>query len=290
MKKISFVAVTAMAALTMMSCGGNAPKASLKSDVDTLSYAMGILQSQGLKPFLSERMSVDTAYMADFMKGLAEGINGSDNKKKAAYMAGLQIASQINSQMIPGINYQVFGDDSTATISKQNLLAGFAASLMGKDTTMTTEVADSLVRTLMESIKASHNEVRFAETKKKGEDFMAENAKKEGVQTTESGLQYKVLKAGTGVVPTDTSMVKVHYEGKLIDGTVFDSSIERGNPADFRVNQMIPGFTEALKLMPAGSEWEVYIPQELGYGAQASGKIDPFSALIFKIQLLEVKK
>lgn len=290
MKKFSFVAVTAVAAITMMSCGGNAPKANLKSDVDTLSYAMGIVQSQGLKPFLAERMNVDTAYMADFMKGLTEGLNSSDNKKKAAYMAGLQIASQVSSQMIPGINYQVFGDDSTATISKQNLLAGFATTLLGKDGGMTIEVADSLVRTLMESIKASHNEVRFADNKKAGEDFLAENAKKEGVKTTESGLQYKVLKEGTGVIPADTSMVKVHYEGKLIDGTVFDSSIERGNPADFRVNQMIAGFTEALKLMPAGSEWEVYIPQELAYGAQQSGKIDPFSALIFKIQLLEVKK
>lgn len=155
---------------------------------------------------------------------------------------------------------------------------------------MTTEVADSLVRTLMETIKTNHNEVRFAENKKAGEDFLAENAKKEDVKTTESGLQYKVLKEGNGVVPVDTSMVKVHYEGKLIDGTVFDSSIERGTPADFRVNQMIAGFTEALKLMPAGSEWEVYIPQNLAYGAQQSGKIDPFSTLIFKIQLLEVKK
>ena len=289
MKKLTIVASMAVAATMMVSCGGNAPKANLKSDVDTLSYAMGILQSQGLKPFLAERMNVDTAYMADFMKGLTEGINASDNKKKAAYMAGLQIASQINSQMIPGINYQVFGDDSTATISKQNLLAGFAASLTGAKDAMTTEVADSLVRTLMESIKASHNEVRFAENKAAGEKFMAENKGKEGVQTTASGLQYKVLKAGNGAQPVDSSMGKVHYEGKLIDGTVFDSSIERGTPAEFRVNQMIPGFTEALKLMPAGSEWEVYIPQELGYGAQQSGKINPFSALIFKIQLLEVK-
>jgi FKBP-type peptidyl-prolyl cis-trans isomerase FklB len=108
------------------------------------------------------------------------------------------------------------------------------------------------------------------------------------VKTLPSGLQYKVLKEGTGAIPTDTSLVKVHYEGRLVNDTIFDSSYKRGEPTTFRCNQVIKGWTEALCHMPAGSVWEVYIPQELAYGERQQSKIDPFSALIFKIELLEV--
>jgi FKBP-type peptidyl-prolyl cis-trans isomerase FklB len=125
--------------------------------------------------------------------------------------------------------------------------------------------------------------------KAEGEKFLAENAKKEGVKVLPSGVQYKVIKEGTGAMPKDTSLVKVHYEGKTIDGKVFDSSYKRNEPADFRANQVIKGWTDALVHMPAGSIWEVYIPQDLAYGERQQGTdIKPFSTLIFKIELIEV--
>ena len=243
-------------------------------------------QTQGLKPYLSERLGVDTTYLADFIKGVNEGANAGDNKKKAAYFAGIQIGQQIANQMVKGYNYELFGEDSTKTISLKNLLAGLVSGVSGRGGKMTIEEADSVAQALMTKIKAS----RFEENKKKGEKFLAENAKKEGVKTTPSGLQYKVLKEGNGAVPTDTSTVMVNYEGRLVDGTVFDASNKYGDkPAQFRVNQVIKGWTEALKMMPVGSQWEIYIPQELAYGAQGQRGIDPMSALIFKVELVEVK-
>jgi FKBP-type peptidyl-prolyl cis-trans isomerase FklB len=126
------------------------------------------------------------------------------------------------------------------------------------------------------------------EAKAAGEAFLAENAKREGVKVTESGLQYEVLEATIGQKPKATDKVRVHYEGTLIDGTVFDSSYKRGEPATFRANQVIKGWTEALTHMPAGSVWEVYIPQDQAYGEREQNIIKPFSTLIFKIELIEV--
>ena len=286
MKKISFVAAMAIAAITMTSCDGNAPQANLKSDVDSFSYALGMAQTQGLKPYLSDRMGVDTTYLADFIKGVNEGANAGDDKKRTAYFAGLQIGQQISNQMVKGYNFELFGEDSTKTISLRNLLAGLVAGVSGKGGKMTIQEADSTAQALMAQIKAH----RFDANKKAGVAFLEENAKKEGVKTTASGLQYKVLKEGKGALPTDTSTVEVNYEGRLIDGTVFDASNKYGDkPATFRVNQVIKGWTEALKMMPAGSEWEIYIPEELAYGAQGSRGIDPLSALIFKVELVNVK-
>lgn len=124
----------------------------------------------------------------------------------------------------------------------------------------------------------------------KGKQFLAENAKKEGVVTLESGLQYKVLNEGNGVIPTASDRVQVHYHGTLIDGTVFDSSVDRGEPATFGVTQVIKGWVEALQLMPAGSKWRLFIPSELAYGDQgAGGVIGPNAALIFDVELLDIK-
>ena len=124
--------------------------------------------------------------------------------------------------------------------------------------------------------------------KEAGEKFLAANKKKPGVVTLPSGVQYKVIKEGNGPMPKDTSMVKVNYEGKTIDGKVFDSSFKRGQAVDLRANQVIKGWTEALVHMPAGSVWEVYIPQQLAYGEREQGQIKPFSVLIFKIELISV--
>jgi len=289
MKKFTFAATAAVAAVMLFACGNGSPKASLRSDIDTVSYAIGMAQTQGLKDYLVGRLGVDTTYMDEFIKGLNEGANAGDDKKKAAYYAGIQIGQQISNQMVKGINHELFGEDSTKTISLKNFMAGFISGTTGKGGLMTVDSAQQVAQNMMRAIKAKNMEKEFGPNKKAGEDFLAANKKKEGVKELPGGVQYKVIKEGTGVIPQDTSLVKVHYEGKTLDGTVFDSSYKRGEPAEFRANQVIKGWTEALTHMPAGSTWEVYIPEELAYGERQQGAdIKPFSMLIFKIELLEV--
>ena len=290
MKKFTITAVAAVAAVMMYaSCDNGTPKANLRSDVDTVSYAIGMAQTQGLKDYLVGRLGVDTTYMGEFIKGLNEGANAGDDKKKAAYYAGIQIGQQISNQMVKGINHELFGEDSTKTISLKNFMAGFISGTTGKGGLMTVDSAQKVAQELMRTIKAKNMEKEFGPNKKEGEDFLKANAKKEGVKVFPSGVQYKVIKEGTGALPKDTSRVKVHYEGRLLNDSVFDSSYKRGQPAEFRCNQVIKGWTEALVHMPAGSVWEVYIPQELAYGERQQGAlIKPFSMLIFKIELLEV--
>ncbi|WP_271406473.1 FKBP-type peptidyl-prolyl cis-trans isomerase [Tenacibaculum soleae] len=141
-----------------------------------------------------------------------------------------------------------------------------------------------------QAAQAKKAEAEFGEYKKEGEKFLADNKVKDGVKTTASGLQYVVLKEGKGDAPTATSRVKVHYHGTLTDGTVFDSSVDRGEPTEFGVNQVIKGWTEGLQLMKPGAKFKFFIPQDLAYGAQQRGaKIKPFSALVFEVELLEVK-
>ena len=288
MKKVSiFMAIAAAASLA--SCTAQAPKANLKSDIDSLSYSIGMAQTQGLKGYLTGRLDVDTAYMAEFIKGLNEGANKT-SKKDIAYMAGLQIGQQISNQMMKGINQELFAGDSTKTISKDNFMAGFIAGTLEKGGVMTMEAAQEYTRTAMETIKAKAMEEKYADNKAAGEKFLAENKAKEGVKTTESGLQYKVITEGKGEIPADTCKVKVNYKGTLIDGTEFDSSYKRNEPATFRANQVIKGWTEALTMMPVGSKRELYIPQELAYGSRESGQIKPFSTLIFEVELVGIEK
>jgi len=288
MKKVSiFMAIAAAASLA--SCTAQAPKADLKTDIDSLSYSIGMAQTQGLKGYLTGRLDVDTAYMAEFIKGLNEGANKT-SKKDIAYMAGLQIGQQISNQMMKGINQELFAGDSTKTISKDNFMAGFIAGTLEKGGVMTMEAAQEYTRTAMETIKAKAMEEKYADNKAAGEKFLAENKTKEGVKTTESGLQYKVITEGKGEIPADTCKVKVNYKGTLIDGTEFDSSYKRNEPATFRANQVIKGWTEALTMMPVGSKWELYIPQELAYGSRESGQIKPFSTLIFEVELVGIEK
>lgn len=288
MKKVTILMVAAAAA-GLASCTAQSPKANLKTDLDSLSYSIGMSQTQGLKGYLVGRMDVDTAFMDEFIKGVNEGASKT-SKKEIAYLAGLQIGQQINNQMMKGINQELFGADSTQTISKENFLAGFIAGTLEKGGLMTMEKAQEYTQTAMEAIKAKALEKTFGDNKQAGEKFLAENKTKEGVKTTPSGLQYKVITAGTGATPADTCQVKVNYKGTLIDGTEFDSSYKRNEPATFRANQVIKGWTEALTMMPVGSKWELYIPQELAYGSRDQGQIKPFSTLVFEVELLEIVK
>lgn len=289
MKKFAFVAAMAIVAASFTGCGKSTPKADLKTDIDTMSYAIGVAQSKNLKEYLSQNLGVDTTYMDEFIKGVNVGANAGDDKAKAAYYAGIQIGQQISNQMIKGINYQVFGSDTTKTISLKNYLAGFISGTTGKNRLMTQDQAEQLANAKMMAIKRTNMSKQYGSNKANGEKFLAANKTKPGVKTLPSGVQYKVIKEGNGPIPKDTSMIKIQYEGRTIDGKVFDSSYKRGQPVDLRANQVIKGFTEAITRMPVGSIWEVYIPQQLAYGDREAGEIKPFSALIFKIQLISIK-
>ena len=289
MKKFTFAAIAAVAAVMMYSCGNGTPKANLKSDIDTVSYAIGMAQTQGLKDYLVGRLGVDTTYMDEFIKGLNEGANAGDDKKKAAYYAGIQIGQQISNQMVKGINHELFVEDSTKTISLKNFMAGFIAGTIGKGGLMTVDSAQAVAQEMMRVIKAKNMEKEFGPNKEAGEDFLAKNAKAEGVKVLDGGVQYKVIKEGNGPLPKDTSLVKVHYEGKTLDGKVFDSSYKRGEPATFPLQQVLAGWTEGLQLMQEGDKYRFFIPYRLGYGAGGAGaSIPPYAALIFDVELIQV--
>lgn len=290
MKKITFVASLAIAAATLTSCGNSTPKADMKNDVDTMSYCIGLVQSQYIRQAIEQGQVIDSTYIDELVKGINEGANAGDDKKKVAYYTGLQIGQQLSTQLVKGVNHEVFGTDSTKTISLKNILAGFITGVTGKKGVLTLDEAQMKAQTKMKAVKAASMEKEFGPNKKAGEKFLAENKKKPGVVTLPSGLQYKVIKEGNGVIPTDTTKVKVHYEGRTIDGKVFESSYKNGQPLDIIPKQFIPGWTEALTHMPVGSIWEVYIPQNLGYGERQAGDIKPFSTLIFKIELISAGK
>ena len=208
-----------------------------------------------------------------------EKIELKDAKQKSSYAIGMDIGANFKRQEID--------------VDSKALAAGIADALAGKAQLSDAEqrqVLTELRTQLMGKAEARQKEAGD-KNQKDGEKFLAENKKKDGVKTTASGLQYKVLKSGSGKTPKATDTVKVHYQGTLIDGTVFDSSIERGEPATFPVNGVIPGWTEVLQLMKEGDKWQVVIPSQLAYGAQGAGpKIGPNSTLIFDVELLSVEK
>ena len=235
MRRLIIVALALMAGATFVKAQ------ELKTKTDTLSYYMGMVQSQGLLNFLKQ------------------------------------------------FNKDVYGEEEG--IDMELFMKAFNSGVSGEGALVTPEAANEKLSTLVKEIKEATTMKKYGANKKASEDFMKENAKKKGVVTTASGLQYRIITKGKGSIPTATQKVKVHYEGRTLDGKVFDSSYKRGEPTEFRCNQVIKGWTEALTLMPVGSVWEVYIPQELAYGErQAGDDIKPFSMLIFKIELLDIVK
>ena len=259
-------------------------------NVRDFSYIFGKANTNGLKDYLVQRMGVDTAYIADFLTGFDAGALTESDKRQKARLAGMEIRSQVENQIIPQIQRQI--DDSLDILVPSRFIEGFRTGISGQNDQMPISVdsAQNVIRKQMDYYHQTKMEKKFGANRKAGEDFLRENAKNKDVVVTPSGLQYKVLTKGTGEVPTATQRVKVNYEGHLIDGTEFDSSYKRNEPATFACNQVIKGWTEALTMMPVGSKWELYIPQELAYGDRESGKIPPFSALIFTVELLEIVK
>lgn len=259
----------------------------LATGSDSLSYAAGYQQVNGLVDFLLQQ-KMDTAYMADFIKGMKEAIEQSSNPSFVARTLGYNIADQLNNRMVPGLGNELKGSPDSLVTDK--FFAGFFASLEGDTTHYDMQKASSFFQTRLQADQELKKEALHGANRKAGEAFLAENATKEGVVTTASGLQYKEIVKGTGVIPQSTQQVSVKYEGKLIDGTVFDSSYKRKDPiTKFRCNQVIKGWTEALTMMPVGSTWELYIPYQLAYGDADQGKIPPYSCLIFKVELIDVE-
>ena len=191
---------------------------------------------------------------------------------KFSYAIGLGIGQNLLSMGAQGINVEDFAQAIADVLNRKE-----------------TAISHNEAREIVNKYFAELEEKMNAENIEKGKAFLAENAKKEGVVTLPSGLQYEVITEGNGKKPSATDRVKCHYEGTLIDGTLFDSSIKRGQPAVFGVNQVIKGWVEALQLMSEGSKWRLYIPSDLGYGAQQAGEmIPPHSTLIFDVELIEV--
>uniref|UniRef100_A0AB33JMU1 Peptidyl-prolyl cis-trans isomerase n=1 Tax=Prevotella sp. GTC17262 TaxID=3236797 RepID=A0AB33JMU1_9BACT len=250
---------------------------------DSVSYAAGMSATQGLIPFIKQQYEVDTTYMADFIQGFRDALNRSNDPKFKAYNAGGQIANMVNERIITHARSAFEG--TRDSINQEKFHAGFIAALTNDTTLYTLTAADKMYRERM----AADQELKNAAYKKENADWLARNAKKEGVVTLPSGLQYKILRAGNGAKPTETQEVTVKYVGKLIDGTEFDNSYNR-NPqtTSFRCNQVIKGWTEALTMMPMGSKWELFIPQELGYGDRQAGKIKPYSTLVFTVELIGI--
>ncbi len=263
--------------------------------VDTVSRAdfsfyMGMAQVGGLKNYLAQRMGVDTTNnMGDFVRGLQEVLKDPSDKKTQAYSAGLQIGSQIMNQFLEQLNQQITGEPKKPFIDVEQYKQGFLSAVSGQGLKISIDSAMTVANNQMVRYKDQIAEQKYGANRKAGEEWLAENAKKAGVKKLPSGVQYKVLVEGKGPKPGADATVKVNYEGKLIDGTVFDSSYKRNQPSKFKCTQVIKGWAEAIQQMPVGSTWEIYIPQELGYGSREAGQIKPFSALIFKVELLEIE-
>lgn len=293
MKKLIAMALLA-APFFMTSCNNGAPHASFSNSIDTISYELGMANSNGIDRYLMQ-MGIDSADVQEFLQGVKDGTLNVDDAKKKAYYAGIQIGSQIKSQMFPGIERMAFGNDSTKKINLKNFLSGFYAGVLNDTTVvlngthMNPQVAGVDVDVRLRKLHEETARVANAENIKAGEEFIAAK-KEEGYKELPGGTLYKVIKEGKGATGKDGDQVNVKYEGKLINGTVFDSTEKRngGKAAEMTIGRMVPGFNEALKAMPEGSTWEIIIPAEQAYGAQQAGQIAPFSTLIFTVEVEKV--
>ena len=260
----------------------------LNNSSDSLSYAAGVALTNGLVSYLLQQ-KMDTTMMSDFVRGLREGIRSVGDPKQKAYMVGLDIARQVNERMLPGISEEF--KDSPDSIISDLLCRGFIDAIEGDSTVFTYDAADKFFTEKRALDKIAKENKLYGPNREAGEQFLKENAKKDSVIVLPSGLQYKVLVKGNGEVPLEDQKVQVNYEGRLIDGTVFDASARHGDkPSEFKPNQVIKGWTEALTMMPVGSKWQLFIPYYLAYGNRSAGEIKPYSTLIFDVELVGIVK
>ena len=286
MKKIISSLAVVSAMLLATSCTNNA-NVNVVTSADSLAYAAGVINTEGLIDHVTNRLNIDPAYLPELLDGIKEAF-ASDSPAEEAKSLGRQLGSQIKNQILPYMNETIYpggGDSLNADI----FLNAFISTLEEKETLMDVPTATSYFQTESEKVRNANMSAKYADNKVAGEAFLEANKAVAGVQVTESGLQYKVEKMGKGKKPSATDKVKVHYHGTLIDGTVFDSSVERGEPIVFGLNQVIQGWTEGVQLMPVGSKFTFYIPYQLAYGDRETGVIKPYSALIFEVELLGIE-
>ncbi len=257
-------------------CPSKVKTVELKNFTDSINYAFGMLNGDQMRMYLLAN-DTDGIAQKDFIENINKAMKVSARNPQLVMM-GKQIGSAIREQEPTGL----LGMENVAT-NFELIKQGFVNGMYDYDTQF-----DS--RTAGEYIENTMTQIKYGEAIAAGKKFLEENKLKEGVVTTESGLQYEVIKMGKGAKPTATDKVKVHYHGTLTDGTVFDSSVDRGEPITFALNQVIPGWTEGVQLMPVGSKFRFYVPQELGYGARQAGSIPPYSTLIFEVELLGIEK
>ena len=282
MKKYLMIALVLVASASLFTASAakkkNVKKVTpvvLATESDSLSYAAGVHATRGLIPFIQQSYKVDTAYMADFIRGYEEAIAKANTPQGTAYIVGMQIAQMVNQRILPGTREEL--KSAKDSIDAAMFSRGFVAALANDTTLFSVKKAGEFKTQILAGA---------------GEKFLAENAKKPGVKVLPSGLQYKVIKAGQGEVPKATDEVEVIYEGRLIDGTVFDATSKHGGAKTdkFRAGNLIKGWTEALTTMPVGSKWQLYIPYELAYGERQAGQIPPYSTLIFDLELVSIVK
>ena len=257
---------------------------------DSLGFLFGISQSNGLEQYAKAQLGVDADQLSKFAEGIMQSAGADPEDKDAnAFSQGLQIGNRVT-QMTKQFSGDYYSADPDMSISPAIVAKGLVMGLL-RQGDITPDSAMSVVQTAMPARQAANNEKLYGANREAGEKFLAENKTKEGVVTLPSGLQYKVITMGEGDKPAATDKVNVDYEGRLIDGTVFDSSYKRGKATSFNLNQVIAGWTEVMQLMPVGSKWEVYIPYDLAYGDRQTGKeIKPYSTLIFTIELHVIEK
>ena len=287
MKKIISSVAILSAMILATSCVNNA-NIEVKTSADSLAYAAGVVNSDGLVEHITTRLMIDAEYLPQVLDGIKESF-ASDSPAEDAKNLGRQLGSQLKNQILPYINESIYpaGNDS---LNSDIFLAAFIAAVNEEETLMDAAAANAYFMSESDKVRKANMSSAYADNKLAGESFLEANKAVAGVQVTESGLQYKVEKMGKVKKPSATDKVKVHYHGTLIDGTVFDSSVERGEPIVFALNQVIPGWTEGVQLMPVGSKFTFYIPQELAYGDRETGSIKPYSALIFEVELLGIEK
>ncbi len=257
-------------------CPSKVKTVELKNFTDSINYAFGMLNGDQMRMYLLAN-DTDGIAQKDFIENINKAMKVRARNPQLVMM-GKQIGSAIREQEPTGL----LGMENVAT-NFELIKQGFVNGMYDYDTQF-----DS--RTAGEYIENTMTQIKYGEAIAAGKKFLEENKLKEGVITTESGLQYEVIKMGKGAKPTATDKVKVYYHGTLTDGTVFDSSVDRGEPITFALNQVIPGWTEGVQLMPVGSKFRFYVPQELGYGARQAGSIPPYSTLIFEVELLGIEK
>lgn len=283
MKKIT-IALALASSVVFMSCNkSEAGKAELNNQTDSLSYAYGVGYGTHISNNYLKNDSTGENYEA-FLKGLKEGLSSGDSSN-TFYSIGLNIGTELRTNSEKGLM-----GDSSLLLNLDVVKKALYSAIEKKELQITDQQANMIIQTIVEQKQAAKMEKEYGAAKKAGEAFLAANKAKAGVTTTASGLQYEIIKEGKGAKAQATDQVKVHYVGTLLDGTKFDSSIDRKEPAVFPVNAVIKGWTEAMQLMSVGSKFKLYIPQELAYGPRGNQGIPPFSTLIFEVELLEIVK